>query len=120
MRQKISAHVDGGLTGGSSVPRHGSEDSHRRKRKYIDYLSKAAMDSVIRSSKDFQSDQYLLLTTLMSSVRDTYILSDYIEHTKIPSLEDLKQKPDSKRDDLWKDLGVYLIALYSSFSSFSP
>jgi hypothetical protein len=53
----------------------------------------------------------------MSSVRDTYILSGYIEHTKNTSLEDLKQKPDSKGDDLWKDLGVYLIALYSSFSS---
>ena len=32
MRQKKSAHVDGGLTGGSSVRRPGSEDPHRRER----------------------------------------------------------------------------------------
>ena len=34
MRQKISAHVDGGLSGGSSVRRPGSEDPHPRERKF--------------------------------------------------------------------------------------
>ena len=32
MRQNISAHVDGGPSGGSSVRRHGSEDPHWRER----------------------------------------------------------------------------------------
>ena len=32
---KISAHVDGGLSGGSRVRRPGSEDPHRRERKFI-------------------------------------------------------------------------------------
>ena len=31
---KISAHVDGGLSGGSRVRRPGSEDPHRRERKF--------------------------------------------------------------------------------------
>ena len=30
MRRKISAHVDGGMSGGSSVRRPGSEDPHWR------------------------------------------------------------------------------------------
>ena len=34
MRQKISAHVDGGLSGGSRVRRPRSEDPHRRERKF--------------------------------------------------------------------------------------
>ena len=33
MCRKISAHVDGGLSGGSRVRRPGSEDPHRRERK---------------------------------------------------------------------------------------
>ena len=35
MCRKISAHVDGGLSGGSRVRRPGSEDPHRRERKFI-------------------------------------------------------------------------------------
>ena len=34
MRRKISAHVNGGLSGGSWVRRPGSEDPHRRERKF--------------------------------------------------------------------------------------
>ena len=34
MRREISASVDGGLSGGSSVRRPGSEDPHRRQRKF--------------------------------------------------------------------------------------
>ena len=34
MRLKISAHVDGGLSGGSRVCRPGSEDPHRREWKF--------------------------------------------------------------------------------------
>ena len=34
MCRKISAHVDGGLRGGSRVRRPGSEDPHRRERKF--------------------------------------------------------------------------------------
>ena len=38
--RKISAHVDGGLSGGSRVSRPGSEDPHRRERKcYLKKLS---------------------------------------------------------------------------------
>jgi hypothetical protein len=35
VRRKISAHVDGGLSGGSRVRRPGSEDPHRRERNSI-------------------------------------------------------------------------------------
>jgi hypothetical protein len=35
MRQKISAHVDGGLSGGSRARRPGSEDPYRRERKFF-------------------------------------------------------------------------------------
>jgi hypothetical protein len=35
VRRKISAHVDGGLSGGSRVLRPGSEDPHRRERKLL-------------------------------------------------------------------------------------
>ena len=35
MRQTISAHVDGGPSGGSSVCRSGSEDPHQRERKCL-------------------------------------------------------------------------------------
>ena len=38
MRRKISAHVDGGLSGGSRVRRPGSEDPHRRERKFSQLL----------------------------------------------------------------------------------
>ena len=37
MRRKISAHVDGGLSGGSRVRRPGSEDPHRRERKFVKF-----------------------------------------------------------------------------------
>ena len=33
VRWKISAHIDEGLSGGSRVRRHGSEDPHRHERK---------------------------------------------------------------------------------------
>ena len=36
MHQKISAHIDGGLSGGSRVRRPLSEDPHRRERKVYD------------------------------------------------------------------------------------
>ena len=35
VRRKISAHVDGGLSGGSRVRRPGSKDPHRREWKFI-------------------------------------------------------------------------------------
>ena len=35
MRQKISAHVAGGPSGGSSLCRPGSEDPHRREQKFF-------------------------------------------------------------------------------------
>ena len=38
MGQQISANVDGGLSGGSSVLRPGSEDPHRRQCKFSDVL----------------------------------------------------------------------------------
>ena len=38
MCRKISAHVDGGLSGGSRVRRPGSEDPHRRERKFFNAL----------------------------------------------------------------------------------
>ena len=39
MCRKISAHVDGGLSGGSRVRRPGSEDPHRRERIFFDNVS---------------------------------------------------------------------------------
>ena len=36
----ISAHIDGGLSGWSRVRRPGSEDPHRRERKFISYFLK--------------------------------------------------------------------------------
>ena len=42
MRRKISAHVDGGPSGGSSVRRPGSEDPHRRERKFSKHFSPVA------------------------------------------------------------------------------
>ena len=41
MCRKISAHVDGGLSGGSRVRRPGSEDPHRRERKFPSCYSAA-------------------------------------------------------------------------------
>ena len=38
MRRKISAHVDGGPSGWSSVSRPGSEDPHRRERNLLNLL----------------------------------------------------------------------------------
>ena len=38
MCRKISAHVDGGLSGGSRVRRPGSEDPHRREQKLYYYF----------------------------------------------------------------------------------
>jgi hypothetical protein len=40
VRRKISAHVDGGLSGGSCVRGPGSEDPHRREWKFM-YLTHA-------------------------------------------------------------------------------
>ena len=39
VHQQISAGVDVGLSRGSSVPRPGSEDPHRRQRKFLIHLS---------------------------------------------------------------------------------
>ena len=38
MRRKISAHVDGGLSGGSRVRGPGSEDPHRHERIFFSFL----------------------------------------------------------------------------------
>ena len=38
LRRKISAHVDGGPSVGSRVPRPGSEDPHRREQKFSTWL----------------------------------------------------------------------------------
>ena len=39
MDRKISAHVDGGLSGGSSIRRPRNEDPHRREQKFIPIAS---------------------------------------------------------------------------------
>ena len=47
LRRKISSYVDGGLSGGSHVPRPGSEDPHRFEWKFLNNaLSIIYMDSL--------------------------------------------------------------------------
>ena len=43
MRQQISAGVNGGMSGGSSMHRPGSEDPHRRQRKFITSVEKGKL-----------------------------------------------------------------------------
>ena len=61
---KISASVDGGLSGGSSVRRPGSEGPHRRQRKFI-YLFQVQLSSCIHKDIEvvfhlIQKNQFVL------------------------------------------------------------
>ena len=49
MRRKISAHVDGGLSGGSRVRRAGSEDPHWREQNFFEFVYQHRLISTIFS-----------------------------------------------------------------------
>ena len=56
MRRKISDSVDGGPSGGSRVRRPGSEDPHRRKRKFVTHICQYLADNDIKVANTDMAD----------------------------------------------------------------
>ena len=66
---EISAHVDGGLSGGSRVRRPGSEDPHRRERKFLKHVSLIAL-SLLAPLRRFWLGNKWILTSVSLAKKD--------------------------------------------------
>ena len=77
MRWKISAGVNGGLSGGSSLCRTGSEDPHRRQRKFVSSLYK--FYSYFSDLSLGTSNKGIFCLFLVSSPRVKYIIKENLK-----------------------------------------
>ena len=93
MRRQISASVDGGPSGGSSVRKPGSEDPHRRQRKFtevINKIEKSNLNYVIHHKTPFSAH----ISLKRSFVKFYNDLGDPIIGEVKPVLEEEPNKTD--------------------------